>query len=174
MIPKFLSLVDHPSSKVRSHAVACLSCFVPTNCQSLFVHIDSFIVCLFRKASDDDPSVRRYVCQALILLLQAQSAVSTAESAVSALRSIPISIGEEGISYFVSLCMSVTTMVPMDIVYVCCIWSIWSKGFIRHDYKGGGSKLFNSGLVSNLITSHHEFPRLIASLQYQFSLTQRI
>ncbi|KAE9408726.1 ARM repeat-containing protein [Gymnopus androsaceus JB14] len=72
MIPKFLSLADHPSSKMRSHAVACLSYFVPINCQSLFVHIDSFIACLFRRASDDDPSVRRHVCQALVLLLAAR------------------------------------------------------------------------------------------------------
>ncbi|KAJ4483780.1 armadillo-type protein [Lentinula aciculospora] len=72
MIPKFLTLADHPSSKMRSHAVACLSYFVPVNCQSLFVHIDSFIACLFRRASDDDPSVRRHVCQALVLLLAAR------------------------------------------------------------------------------------------------------
>lgn len=57
---------------MRSHAVACLSYFVPVNCQSLFLHIDSFIACLFRRASDDDPSVRRHVCQALVLLLAAR------------------------------------------------------------------------------------------------------
>ncbi|KAH9485663.1 Transportin-1 [Psilocybe cubensis] len=72
MIPKFLSLSDHPSAKMRSHAVACLSYFVPINCQSLFVHIDAFIACLFKRASDDDPSVRRHVCQALVLLLAAR------------------------------------------------------------------------------------------------------
>lgn len=72
MIPKFLMLSEHPSAKMRSHAVACLSYFVPVNCQSLFVHIDSFIACLFKRASDDDPSVRRHVCQALVLLLAAR------------------------------------------------------------------------------------------------------
>lgn len=72
MIPKFLSLTEHHSAKMRSHAVACLSYFVPINCQSLFVHIDSFIACLFKCASDDDPSVRRHVCQALVLLLAAR------------------------------------------------------------------------------------------------------
>lgn len=72
MIPKFLSLADHTSSKMRSHAVACLSYFVPVNCQSLFIHIDSFIAYLFRRASDEDPSVRRHVCQALVLLLAAR------------------------------------------------------------------------------------------------------
>ncbi|KAG6853517.1 hypothetical protein C0991_003647 [Blastosporella zonata] len=72
MVPKFLSLTEHPSAKMRSHAVACLSYFVPINCQSLFVHIDSFIASLFKCASDDDPSVRRHVCQALVLLLAAR------------------------------------------------------------------------------------------------------
>ncbi|KAJ3717950.1 armadillo-type protein [Lentinula raphanica] len=72
MIPKFLALAEHPSSKMRCHAVACLSYFVPVNCQSLFVHIDAFIACLFRRASDDDPFVRRRVCQALVLLLAAR------------------------------------------------------------------------------------------------------
>jgi transportin-1 len=72
MIPKFLQLSEHPSAKMRSHAVACLSYFVPINCQSLFAHIDAFIACLFKRASDDDPSVRRHVCQALVLLLAAR------------------------------------------------------------------------------------------------------
>ena len=72
MIPKFLALSEHPSPKMRAHAVACLGYFVPINCQSLFVHIDAFIACLFKRASDDDPSVRRHVCQALVLLLAAR------------------------------------------------------------------------------------------------------
>ncbi|RXW12495.1 hypothetical protein EST38_g13359 [Candolleomyces aberdarensis] len=57
---------------MRSHAVACLSYFVPINCQSLFVHVDAFIGCLFKRASDDDPSIRCHVCQALVLLLAAR------------------------------------------------------------------------------------------------------
>ncbi|KAH8103257.1 ARM repeat-containing protein [Cristinia sonorae] len=69
MIPKFLVLSEHPSSKMRSHAIACLSYFVPIGSQALFTHIDAFIACLFKRASDDDPSVRRHVCQALVLLL---------------------------------------------------------------------------------------------------------
>jgi transportin-1 len=72
MIPKFLELSEHPAAKMRSHAVACLSYFVPVNCQSLYVNIDAFIACLFKRASDDDPAVRRHVCQALVLLLAAR------------------------------------------------------------------------------------------------------
>lgn len=69
MIPKFLVLTEHPSSKMRAHAIACLSYFVPINCQALFANIDAFIASLFKRASDDDPQVRRHVCQALVLLL---------------------------------------------------------------------------------------------------------
>lgn len=69
MIPKFLMLSEHPRAKMRSHAIACLSYFVPINCQALFTHIDTFIASLFKRASDEDPSVRRHVCQALVLLL---------------------------------------------------------------------------------------------------------
>ena len=69
MIPKFLMLSEHPASKMRSHAIACLSYFVPISCQALFANIDAFIACLFKRASDDDAQVRRHVCQALVLLL---------------------------------------------------------------------------------------------------------
>ncbi|KAI0687106.1 ARM repeat-containing protein [Cytidiella melzeri] len=69
MIPKFLVLSEHHSSRMRAHAIACLSYFVPINCQALFTHLDTFIACLFKRASDDDAQVRRHVCQALVLLL---------------------------------------------------------------------------------------------------------
>lgn len=72
MIPKFMMLSEHNNAKIRAHAVACLSYFVPVGCQSLFVQIDAFISCLFKRASDEDPSVRRHVCQALVLLLAAR------------------------------------------------------------------------------------------------------
>jgi len=54
---------------MRAHAISCLSSFVPIGSQSLFAHIDTFIACLFKRASDEDPSVRRHVCQSLVLLL---------------------------------------------------------------------------------------------------------
>jgi len=69
MIPKFIVLTEHPNAKIRGHAVACLSYFVPIGSQALLVHIDTFIACLFKRASDEDPNVRRHVCQALVLLL---------------------------------------------------------------------------------------------------------
>ncbi|KAJ7778968.1 armadillo-type protein [Mycena metata] len=64
-------LAEHPSAKMRCHAIACLSYFVPVGSQSLFVHLDTFIATLSKLAPDNDPSVRRHVCQALVLLLAA-------------------------------------------------------------------------------------------------------
>ncbi|KAI0295294.1 ARM repeat-containing protein [Russula brevipes] len=69
MVPKFIMLTEHPNAKIRSHAVACLSYFVPINANALYAHIDTFIACLFKRASDEEPQVRRHVCQALVLLL---------------------------------------------------------------------------------------------------------
>ena len=54
---------------MRSHAIACLSYFVPINSQALIVHTDAFIACLFKRASDEDPCICHHVCQALVLLL---------------------------------------------------------------------------------------------------------
>jgi transportin-1 len=72
MIPKFLSMAEHPNPKIRAHALACLSYFIPVQCQSLFNMIDAFMAMLFKLASDDDPLVRRHVCQSLVLILAAR------------------------------------------------------------------------------------------------------
>jgi len=72
LIPKFLTLSDHPSPKMRAHAISCLSYFVPIGSQSLLTHIDTFIACLFKHASDKDPSVQRHVRQSLVLLLESR------------------------------------------------------------------------------------------------------
>ncbi|KAJ3849043.1 armadillo-type protein [Lentinula lateritia] len=69
MIPRFLSFTDHPSVEMRAHSIACLAYLVPADCQSLSIHIDSFINCLLKRFSDDDSAVRWHVCEALGLLL---------------------------------------------------------------------------------------------------------
>ncbi|KAJ7766097.1 hypothetical protein B0H16DRAFT_1717325 [Mycena metata] len=53
-------LVEHPSAKMRCHAIACLSYFVPL-------------------APDNDPSVRHHVCQTLVLLLAAHAEMLMSE-----------------------------------------------------------------------------------------------
>ncbi|KAI1290217.1 Transportin-1 [Halotydeus destructor] len=70
MIPKFLQFFKHNSSKVRSHAIACVNQFIMNRTQALMLHIDSFIENLFHLASDEDPEVRKNVCRALVMLLE--------------------------------------------------------------------------------------------------------
>jgi transportin-1 len=69
LVPKFLAFSEHPSAKIRSHAIGSLSQLVHIQSQSLFAHMDNFIACLFKRASDDSAAVRRNVCSALVLLL---------------------------------------------------------------------------------------------------------
>ena len=49
-----------------------LSPLAPTGSQSLFAHLNYLIAALFKRASDEDPSVRRHVCQSLVPLLAPQ------------------------------------------------------------------------------------------------------
>ncbi|KAH7867872.1 armadillo-type protein [Lentinula edodes] len=57
MIPRFLSFTDHPSVEMCAHSIACLAYLVPADCHSLSIHVDSFINCLLKCFSDNDPAV---------------------------------------------------------------------------------------------------------------------
>lgn len=70
LIPKFIQFFGHSSSKIRSHAVACVNPFIIKRTQSLMVHIDSFIEGLFGLANDNEADVRKNVCKALVMLLE--------------------------------------------------------------------------------------------------------
>ncbi|KAK7866834.1 hypothetical protein R5R35_006012 [Gryllus longicercus] len=70
LIPKFLQFFKHSSSKIRSHAIACVNQFIINRTQALMIHIDSFLENLFHLATDDDPDVRKNVCRALVMLLE--------------------------------------------------------------------------------------------------------
>lgn len=70
LIPKFLQFFKHSSSKIRSHAVACVNQFIICRCQALMLQIDVFIENLFHLATDDDAEVRKNVCKALVMLLE--------------------------------------------------------------------------------------------------------
>ncbi|XP_026462930.1 transportin-1-like [Ctenocephalides felis] len=70
LIPKFLQFFRHTSSKIRSHAIACVNQFIIGRAQALMLHIDDFIESLFHLASDEDPEVRKNVCRALVMLLE--------------------------------------------------------------------------------------------------------
>ncbi|GAA5969003.1 hypothetical protein JCM21900_002095 [Sporobolomyces salmonicolor] len=70
MIPKFLSHIDSPYPKIRAHALTCTIQFIsPDNNALTTMHLEPFIVALFKHASDDSTDVRKIVCQALVQLL---------------------------------------------------------------------------------------------------------
>ncbi|KAK0088459.1 hypothetical protein PV325_011988 [Microctonus aethiopoides] len=69
-IPKFLQFFRHSSSKIRSHAIACVNQFIISRTQVLMLHIDSFLENLFHLASDEDSEVRKNVCRAIVMLLE--------------------------------------------------------------------------------------------------------
>ncbi|BGP12891.1 hypothetical protein JCM10213_005156 [Rhodosporidiobolus nylandii] len=69
MVPKFLVHIDSPYPKVRGHALSCAIQFISPDNNALTLHLEPFIVALFKHASDDAVDVRKTVCQALVQLL---------------------------------------------------------------------------------------------------------
>jgi transportin-1 len=69
MIPKFLSHIDSPHAKIRTHALSCTIQFISPDNNALTLHLEPFMIALFKHASDDSSEVRKLVCQALVQLL---------------------------------------------------------------------------------------------------------
>lgn len=69
MVPKFLSHIDSPYPKIRNYALSCAIAFISPDNNALTLHLEPFIVGLFKHASDDSVDVRKTVCQALVQLL---------------------------------------------------------------------------------------------------------
>lgn len=72
LVPKFIEGSDHPEARIRVHALNCLNQFITLGSSSLQNHLDAYIACLFKRASDDNDYVRKFVCQALVLILTAR------------------------------------------------------------------------------------------------------
>lgn len=72
LVPKLLGATDHPDERIRVHALNCLNQFISLGTSPLQNHIDIFIASLFKRASDENTVVRRFVCQALVLILAAR------------------------------------------------------------------------------------------------------
>lgn len=73
LTPQLLALCDgSPNAKVRSLALHCVIQLVPLQTQLLLVHLDTFLQKLFQLASDQDSDVRRNVCTAFSLILDAR------------------------------------------------------------------------------------------------------
>ncbi|KAK9390535.1 armadillo-type protein [Lipomyces mesembrius] len=73
MMPRLLELAMSPSAKVRAQSIMCLNQFILRKTPALFVHIDVFLATLFRLAVDPDPNVRRNICTAFVMLLDARA-----------------------------------------------------------------------------------------------------
>ncbi|KAF8331346.1 armadillo-type protein [Cantharellus anzutake] len=69
MIPKFISLAEHPNSRIRTNALMCVAHFIQVDVEAMRKNMDAFISSLFRRASDENPDVRQQVCQCLVMLL---------------------------------------------------------------------------------------------------------
>lgn len=69
LVPEFIKFTQHSSPKIRNHALQCLYSLASIRAPQLAANIDSYIECLFLRASDDNPEIRRSVCSALGLIL---------------------------------------------------------------------------------------------------------
>ena len=69
MVPKFLSLFTVEQEKLRVHSIAAINQFVPLNPPALMANMNVYLQCLYNRATDPSPEVRRHVCQALVMLL---------------------------------------------------------------------------------------------------------
>ncbi|KAI8366824.1 armadillo-type protein [Radiomyces spectabilis] len=70
MIPKFITFFDHPSYKLRLHAIASITHFISLRSQPLMNRMNDYLAALFNRATDDSVEVRKAVCQALVGLLE--------------------------------------------------------------------------------------------------------
>ncbi|KAM0748729.1 Transportin-PC [Meredithblackwellia eburnea MCA 4105] len=69
MIPKFLSHIDSPNPKIRASALSCTNQFITAEMNALTMHLEGYVVALFKHATDTSSDVRKIVCQALVQLL---------------------------------------------------------------------------------------------------------
>ncbi|KAI9258897.1 armadillo-type protein [Phascolomyces articulosus] len=70
MIPKFITFFNHPSEKLRLHAISSTSQFITLRSAPLMNAMNDFLSSLFNRATDDSLEVRKAVCQALVSLLE--------------------------------------------------------------------------------------------------------
>lgn len=72
MIPKFIQHADHPVAKIRIHALTCTNQFISLQSQPLYARLEAYTQALSRRATDQVGEVRRLVCQAFVMLLEAR------------------------------------------------------------------------------------------------------
>ncbi|TPX63432.1 hypothetical protein SpCBS45565_g06611 [Spizellomyces sp. 'palustris'] len=70
MIQKFIQHFANPNPKVRASAIQCVNQFVLMHSQGLIVNMEPYVQGLYARASDPHPTVRKHVCQALVMILE--------------------------------------------------------------------------------------------------------
>ncbi|KAI8909313.1 armadillo-type protein [Powellomyces hirtus] len=70
MIQKFIQHFSSPSWKVRAAAIQCCNQFVVMHSQGLMVNMEAYVQGLYERAGDEDPHVRKNVCQAMVMILE--------------------------------------------------------------------------------------------------------
>ena len=71
LVPKFLTFFGHSQPLFRKYGVGCINHFVLLMPPALVQHMDQYLQGLFALATDPSPDVRCSVCQALVMLLDA-------------------------------------------------------------------------------------------------------
>ncbi|KAF8928125.1 hypothetical protein BGZ52_003693, partial [Haplosporangium bisporale] len=72
MIPKIISYFQSPVVAIRVCALTCINQFITRKSQSFLVNVDAFVEGLGQLSGDNDPDVRKHVCQAMVMLLEAR------------------------------------------------------------------------------------------------------
>lgn len=67
LIPRLLDFMTHPSGKVRANAIASMNAFLPDKSSSVLRNLDTFLTKLFQLADDENESVRKFLCRAIVV-----------------------------------------------------------------------------------------------------------
>lgn len=69
LVPQFILATKSNSSKVRLHSLQILQALNGLRLPAMSANIDAYLQCLFARATDDNPDVRKAVCAALGTIL---------------------------------------------------------------------------------------------------------
>lgn len=72
MIPKIITYFQSPIVAIRVCALTCINQFITRKSQSFLVNVDAFVEGLGQLSGDNNPDVRKHVCQAMVMLLEAR------------------------------------------------------------------------------------------------------
>lgn len=70
VIPKLIKLTQSPTPKVRANALEALNIFIPGKSPALLKNLNELGDQLFNRAMDEDNDVRRFVCRAMVQMLE--------------------------------------------------------------------------------------------------------